>query len=365
MIDLTETIGRHHSSPRARERAHTICRNDRLEDQETNMDPCVRNSRGLAALFPLYKACGSLPMPSNILPYRCFTDFIRSSLSTNYIGRFKCETAPRDRGVASPLSPDGGGQWQCAVVGGRNQPNGELQIHPHKSPIAPDPTSITFGETWRLFGVGNGSRVPAVGSSGETGTRMPADSRQPSLPGLPPVVTPEIKPTGGGEMTMRLRHKQRRNRELTRVRRRRVAGLLSIPLLLRWSRRSCSSLSSSTLADSVQPRPTFRRDFSPHDEVRSKYLKLSRWSSGEEDEVERGATLPISYVNKVFDNAISMISNPRLIPVAQLSSSLHRHTTILTQRFLTSPQSISIVIIAILLILSRGYANVRFEAHAS
>ena len=33
MIDLTKTEGRHHSSPRARESARTMCRNGPLEDQ--------------------------------------------------------------------------------------------------------------------------------------------------------------------------------------------------------------------------------------------------------------------------------------------------------------------------------------------
>ena len=51
MIDLTETVGRHHSSPRARESARTMCRNGHLEDQATIMDPCVRNSRGTVAFF--------------------------------------------------------------------------------------------------------------------------------------------------------------------------------------------------------------------------------------------------------------------------------------------------------------------------
>ncbi|KAL4570623.1 hypothetical protein LXL04_026281 [Taraxacum kok-saghyz] len=76
----------------------------------------------------------------------------------------------------------------------------------------------------------------------------------------------------------------------------------------------------------------------------------------------------IAKVNEENDSMTTIfqkISNPRLIPVAQLSPSLHRHTNILKKRNLTSPPSISVVLIAILLISSHGYAYVRFEAHAS
>ena len=81
--------------------------------------------------------------------------------------------------------------------------------------------------------------MPAEGCSGETETRTPADSRQPLLPGLSPVATPEIKPAGAGKW---LRDLDTHSGE-TETYRRCVAGELQVPfaaplLYRRWRRLS-------------------------------------------------------------------------------------------------------------------------------
>ena len=53
MIDLTETVGRHHSGPRTRESARTMCRNGRLENQATNMDSLSETREGSLPFFSL------------------------------------------------------------------------------------------------------------------------------------------------------------------------------------------------------------------------------------------------------------------------------------------------------------------------
>ena len=53
MIDLTETVGRHQSSPRARESARSMRRNGRLEDQATNMDSLSETREGSLPFFLL------------------------------------------------------------------------------------------------------------------------------------------------------------------------------------------------------------------------------------------------------------------------------------------------------------------------
>ena len=83
--------------------------------------------------------------------------------------------------MLNPPPSQSGGQWRrgggVRWLVGENS-HGELQIHPHKSPTAPDPNSITSGEAWRLFGVGHGSTLPAMGSSGKT--EIGTDGRQPA-----------------------------------------------------------------------------------------------------------------------------------------------------------------------------------------
>ncbi|KAL4586045.1 hypothetical protein LXL04_010676 [Taraxacum kok-saghyz] len=54
-----------------------------------------------------------------------------------------------------------GGWWATSATEGRESPH----TNHHRHPLL---VLLHLGETWRLFGVGNGHRAPAIGSSGET-----------------------------------------------------------------------------------------------------------------------------------------------------------------------------------------------------
>ncbi|KAL4554805.1 hypothetical protein LXL04_037411 [Taraxacum kok-saghyz] len=110
MVDLAIPAGRHHSSTRARESARTMCRNGRLEDQATNMDSLSETREGSLPFFSFKKACGSLPMPSSILPVgvpaRCAGDsFIRRMVSFRKTERSKISFRKDGLNVKSGTRP--------------------------------------------------------------------------------------------------------------------------------------------------------------------------------------------------------------------------------------------------------------------
>ena len=109
------------------------------------------------------------------------------------------ETAYRDRGMASLLSPAGGGH---------RQRNGGARWWSTKSATVFTRTShrnhsilvlLLVRETWRLFGVGNGIRMPAMGSSGEAAGRH--GGRQPAALAAKAVAAPTFanQSTGAGD----------------------------------------------------------------------------------------------------------------------------------------------------------------------
>ncbi|KAL4573849.1 hypothetical protein LXL04_020669 [Taraxacum kok-saghyz] len=157
--------------------ARTMCRNGQLENQTTNLGLIARISRGSLTLYPCVLANTKLPeYPLSIKHQACSYN---TSIPTHI---------PR-QGHGKPAVIDG--WWSVAAFrGGRMVVAGGGKPHIPRNQNHTSPASKTCSNY--KIGIGNGNRLPAEGSSGEEQSRTPADSRQPSLPGLSPVATPEI-----------------------------------------------------------------------------------------------------------------------------------------------------------------------------
>ena len=144
-----------------------------------------------------------------------------------------------------------GGWWAKSATEGRESPG----TNHHRHPLL---VLLHLGETWRLFGVGNEHRAPAIGSSGETrggnAGRQPAALAAKAVTGYLTLTRPID--TGNG---LQRNPTHREGRSLPEDCRRRFAAPDAAAPAVPVVATTVVGLPASSLVDSVRRYPLLRR----------------------------------------------------------------------------------------------------------